>query len=272
VKIKVPAKMSLTGTEELEMEQAWLAHDPRRAVIPQAVWRTLRAIKRDLIPTAAVIENMLRDQDTARTVLGPMIRRRGMHRQHLLNELRKAMPAAILRISSKQILEIFWLSPKGPIIVDGKSGENQDCVLACYALAFPPDAKSLTMHSGWSLEISDHACARLLQRSPNGDLRAAAQQAALAFVAADASIVRPLIGSPASIYLPAGTGCFAATVIGGMTQTGKTRIYARCRTYVPATWLKPDQGLLRRAADVGSTVALKLWGWHRDGEAIPLST
>jgi hypothetical protein len=27
---------------------------------------------------------------------------------------------------------------------------------------------------------------------------------------------------------------FAATVIGGMTQTGKARIYARCRTFVMA--------------------------------------
>jgi hypothetical protein len=69
-----------------------------------------------------------------------------------------------------------------------------------------------------------------------------------------------------SIYLPAGSGCFAATVIGGMTQTGKTRIYARCRTFVPATWLKPDQRPLPRAADVENTVALSLWGWHGGGD------
>jgi len=37
----------------------------------------------------------------------------------------------------------------------------------------------------------------------------------------------PLIGTAQSIYLPAGPVSFAATVIGGMTQAGKARIYAR---------------------------------------------
>jgi hypothetical protein len=65
---------------------------------------------------------------------------------------------------------------------------------------------------------------------------------------------------------------FAATVIGGMTQAGKAYVYARCRTFIPATWLKPDQRPLLRAADVENTVALELWGWDRVGEAIPVST
>jgi hypothetical protein len=103
-------------------------------------------------------------------------------------------------------------------------------------------------------------------------LRAAAQSAALAFVSADASIVRPLIGKPTSIYLPAGSGCFAATVIGGMTQTGKPRIYARCRTFVPASWLKPDQQFLPRAVNVQNTVALALWRWDRIGVPVARSS
>ena len=64
---------------------------------------------------------------------------------------------------------------------------------------------------------------------------------------------------------------FAATVIGGMTQTRKARrIYARCRTFGPATWLKPDQQFLPRAVDVEQTVALDLWHWDRIG--LPVST
>jgi sarcosine oxidase gamma subunit len=257
-------------TDESILEQAWASHDPHRAIIPSAVWRQLRAIKRELAPTAVVIENMLRDSDGARTVLGQVTRRRGMNRIRLLKELRRALPAASLRISQQEILEIFWLSPKPHIIVGGQGGEDQDCLLACYALAYPADAKGLTLHSGWALEISDHASARLLQRSAHADLRAAAQQAALAFVAADASIVRPLIGTATSIYLPVGSGCFAATVIGGMTQTGKAKIYARCRTFVPASWLKSDQQFLPRAADVQQTVALALWHWDRIGEVLPV--
>lgn len=70
------------------------------------------------------------------------------------------------------------------------------------------------------------------------------------------------------IYLPAGSGCFAGHVIGGMTQTtGNARIYARCRTFVPASCLKPDQLLLPRAAHVAQTVALDLWQRDRIGEA-----
>jgi hypothetical protein len=77
-------------------------------------------------------------------------------------------------------------------------------------------------------------------------------------VAADASIVSPLIGSPASIYLPAGSGCFLGTVIGGRIAAGKDCIHRRCRTFIPASWLKPDQLFLPRAANVQNTVAISL--------------
>jgi hypothetical protein len=194
-----------------------------------------------------------------------------MARQRLLKDFRRALPAATLRLCDGEILELFWLSPKGPIIVDGRAGEEQDCLLACFAAAFPAGAKGLTLHSGWALEISDHASARLLQRSAHADLRTAAQQAALAFVAADAKVVTPLIGKPTSIYLPAGSGAFAATIIGGMTTTGKARIYARCRTFVPSTWLNADQQFLPRAVNVQNTVALALWHWDKIGEVLPVS-
>jgi hypothetical protein len=259
----------MSQTDDSILEQAWRKHEPERGFIPSPVWRALRTLKRELAPTAAVIESMLRDQTLARNVMEPVIRRRGMHRIRLLKELRKALPDATLQISQQEILEIFWLSPKPHIIVDGKAGEEQDCLLACFVVAFPAGAKGLTLHSGWALEISDHASARLLQRSAHADLRAAAQQAALAFVAADAKVVTPLIGTSTSIYLPTGSGCFAATVIGGMTQTGKAKIYARCRTFVPATWLNADQQFLPRAADVQQTVALDLWHW--DKIALPVS-
>jgi hypothetical protein len=259
----------MSQTDESILEQAWREHEPERGFVPSAVWRQLRNLKSELAPTAVVIENMLRNEDAAHRVLGQVIRRRGVARQRLLKELERALPDATLRLCDGEILELFWLSPKPHIIVDGKAGEDQDCLLACYAVAFPAGPKGLTLHSGWALEISDHASARLLQRSAHADLRAAAQQAALAFVAADASTVSPLIGKPTSIYLPAGSGAFAATVIGGMTQTGKAKIYARCRTFVPASWLNADQQPLPRAADDGDTVATGLWQWDKFGEVLP---
>ena len=83
--------------------------------------------------------------------------------------------------------------------------------------------------------------------------------------------ITPLIGKPTSIYLPAGSGAFAATIIGGMTTTGKARIYARCRTFVPSTWLNADQQFLPRAVNVQNTVALALWHWDKIGEVLPVS-
>jgi hypothetical protein len=59
-------------------------------------------------------------------------------------------------------------------------------------------------------------------------------------------------------------------VIGGMTQkTGKAKIYARCRTFVPSSWLNADQQFLPRAVDVEQTVALELWHWDKIG--LPVS-
>jgi hypothetical protein len=83
---------------------------------------------------------------------------------------------------------------------------------------------------------------------------------------------RPTIALTLIKHLPSGTeGAFAATVIGGMTQTGKARIYARCKTFVPSTWLKPDQQFLPRAVDVQNTAALDLWHWgERIGEVLPV--
>jgi hypothetical protein len=128
--------------------------------------------------------------------------------------------------------------------------------------------KTLTLHSTWALEIADHASARLLQRSPETDLPSAILESAQAFAASDAGSVAPLISSPATIYLPAGSGCFLATVIGGVTKTGKEHIYARCRTVVPQTWMRADQILLARADDAERTVALALWDWGRVGELL----
>jgi hypothetical protein len=88
----------------------------------------------------------------------------------------------------------------------------------------------------------------------------------LAFVAADAAAIRPLIGTSTSIFLPAGPGYFIAKVIGGITQGGKQRIYGRCRTFVPASFLNEDQHPVPRAVNVQNTVALAIWHWDKIGE------
>ena len=85
----------------------------------------------------------------------------------------------------------------------------------------------------------------------------------MAFAAADAKTVEPLIGTTTSIFLPAGAGCFLATVIGGQTLSGRPCIYARCGTWLPHAWLRANPMPLPRASNPEETVALQIWGWHR---------
>jgi hypothetical protein len=190
------------------------------------------------------------------------VRKRGIGRQRKLTELRRLLPAANVKIAYKEILEISWLSPTAPIIANPEHrGEQQDCTLVCYLLAWPPTAHSIVAHSAWASEIPDHAAARLLQRSPRPpDLRAVLFEAGLAFLAAAVDAVRPQVGTEASVYLPAGDGAFAATIVGAKTRNGQKHfVYARAGTWLSTAMLKPDQTPLPRAANAERTVALALW-------------
>jgi hypothetical protein len=106
---------------------------------------------------------------------------------------------------------------------------------------------------------------RLLQRAPNVDLRSAVFMAANSFLAANADAVRPQIGTDTSVYLPAGPGAFAATVIGARTPDNRHYIYARARTWLRANMLGPDQTFLPKAQTAEDAVALALWRWAEVG-------
>jgi hypothetical protein len=88
---------------------------------------------------------------------------------------------------------------------------------------------------------------------------------ALAFAAADAKTVEPLIGTTTSIFLPAGPGCFVGTVISGQTASERKYIYPRLRTFLPANRLKRGQTLLPRTIDAEGTVAIKPRHWADHG-------
>jgi hypothetical protein len=60
--------------------------------------------------------------------------------------------------------------------------------------------RSVTCHSAWAAEVPDHAAARFLQRAAKADLRDALFAAGLAFLAADAATVVPLVGQDTSMY------------------------------------------------------------------------
>ena len=61
------------------------------------------------------------------------------------------------------------LQPRGPSINSDDPGEQQDCIAIDYIVA-GGFAQEWGASSGrWSLDVSDHAMGRLLQRSPNAD-------------------------------------------------------------------------------------------------------
>jgi hypothetical protein len=103
-------------------------------------------------------------QKLTQSLVEPILRKRGIARQRKLAELRRLLPAANVKIAYKSILEISWLSPTAPIIANPQhQGEQQDCGLVSYLIAWPPTARSIVAHSAWAAEIPDHAAARLLE-------------------------------------------------------------------------------------------------------------
>jgi hypothetical protein len=263
--------MPSVGTDrskELEIDRAWIQHDPERARITPAILRELRAFKRDIGITAATIEAVLKRDDLTQFLIEPLVRRRGMARRRQLEELRRTLPGAHAKISFKNILEIAWLSPTAPIIANPVGGEAQDCILACFLVAWPPTPQCLQCHRAWALEVPDHAAARLLQRAPETDLRTALFEASLAFLSADAAAVTPHVGAGSTVYIPAGLGAFACNIVGAQTADGRRYIYARAGTWITEEMRAPNQVLLPLAAAAEQTVALALWRWNEVGDAI----
>jgi hypothetical protein len=250
-----------------QIDRAWSLHEPERDRVPAEIWRRVRSFKRDLAPTACIIERVLKDQQLAQPLIEKCIRRRGVARQQFLSYLRKTLPGANVRIAHKEILEVSWLSPRPPMFAEPQHpGELQDCVLVCFLAAWPVSAKVTTAHSAWALEVPDHAAARFWQRDPQADLSQALFEAALNFVSADADIVRAQINNNESVYLRAGSGCFACTVIGAQTtDRSKKFTYARARTWLHDDMLGTDQVPLPPAPTPAQSVALNLWRWADPG-------
>ena len=79
----------------------------------------------------------------------------------------------------------------------------------------------------------------------------------------------PHVGQDTSIYLPAGPGSFACTVIGARTVDGRSSyVYARANTWLSESMLRADQTPLPRAVTSEQTVALAIWNWAKNGTVV----
>jgi hypothetical protein len=64
-----------------------------------------------------------------------------------------------------------WLVPRGCMLLDPKNeGEAQDAILIRYGVAWIERKRELNGYEAFSLEVPDHATARLMQRAPNVNL------------------------------------------------------------------------------------------------------
>ena len=55
VAVTLPNASSAAHGHINEVEAAWLVHEPERAAVANDIWRSLRAWKRELLPTAGII-------------------------------------------------------------------------------------------------------------------------------------------------------------------------------------------------------------------------
>jgi hypothetical protein len=252
--------MSLTDQTEREIERAWIQHEPHRAAIPARFWRKLQALKNQFEPTSVKIRAVLADEAMLRSLVEQCCRRRGMARQRVLADARRALPGAEIKVVHKDVLEISWLAPSPPVIASPKDhGQRQECTLACYAVAWPTPPFGIKVCSAWSLEVPDHAGGRYLQRAGDAtDFRAALFEAANHFHAADIGSVVPHVGSGTDIYLPTAGGAFLCTVVGAKSGGGKSFLYARAATWIDGTMLRADQVPLPKAKSEDQSVAALL--------------
>ena len=95
-------------------------------------------------------------------------------------------------------------------------------------------------------------------------------EAGNAFLAGDATVVAPLIGTDTSIYLPTiRLGCFACNVVGGKPcDQSHGYIFARAGTFITEAMRGPDQHLLPPAPDVRLSVGIALWRWAEHGDLL----
>jgi hypothetical protein len=176
----------------------------------------------------------------------------------ILSNVRHTFPDAVVKVVNGDILEISWLAPSPPVIADPKDyGERQECTLVCYCVAWPSPF-GIRLCSAWSLEVTDHAARRYLQRAgDNADFRSGLFEAANRFHAADMMAVTPHVGRSTDIYLPTGGGAFVCTCIGARSGANNF-LYARAATWVDSAMLRPDQVPLRKAETADRSVAALL--------------
>jgi hypothetical protein len=162
-------------------------------------------------------------------------------RARALAKLRKHLDLADITFPRGGIMW-SWLAPRGCMLIDPKNeGEAQDAILVRYGFAWIERKREFNRYEAFSLEVPDHATARLLQRAPDVNLTRVLMEAQDQFFAADVAIVSKHVAHGTSLYLRAGPGLLICEAVDGCTPTGINYWFARARTWISDSMIWPDQ-------------------------------
>jgi len=170
--------------------------------------------------------------------------KRGTGQRRAFEKIRKALALASLQT-------VAFNPPAGPLAVwayvkprepvnfapnspsEAQSGATVDYIFIGETGEYFNVGKGL-----WTIEATDHALGRLLQRSPGADLDAVLLDAHHRLLAVPVADVSGLD----EFFLPAGNGVFASQLRSGPdVSTGEESIHARCSTWLHADQLQDSQ-------------------------------
>jgi hypothetical protein len=226
---------------ESQIERGWLAHEPERARIPREVWRNLRTFKRTIAPIADRLDVAVTDRDRIKGLLYDWTRKGEVGRARALAKLRKHLEWANITFPRSGIMW-SWLAPRGCMLIEPKNeGEAHDAILVRYGFAWIERKRELNGYEAFSIELPDHATARLVQRAPDVNLARVLMEAQDQFFAADVATVSRHVAHGTSLYLRAGPGLLICEAISGITPSKMEYWYARARTWISDSMIRPDQ-------------------------------
>jgi hypothetical protein len=228
-------------TRKSQIDKAWMIHDLAQGRIPKEVWRKVRTFKRTIAPIADRLEDATQDRDRIKQLLYDHECKGAVGRARALAKLRKHLDLAHISFPRQGIMW-SWLAPRGCMLVNPETeGEAQDAILVRYGFAWIQRRRELNGYEAFSIEVPDHATARLVQRFSDVNLPRVLMEAQDQFFAADAALVGRHVVQGMPLYLRAGPGLLICRAIDGRTPSGITYSFAQARTWISDSMIRPDQ-------------------------------
>jgi len=241
----------MTDTLVQNKSRPWYALSPeeqRECQQRAEARRRLRAFKRSIAPAAAKINRAVRDEAMQR-LLTDYVFKKGIGRARALGKLKKYLPGATLQAGDGGVVTWSWLEPSDPVLISDGPSKQQECLVVNFGIGGRQSARTAGLLVFLSLEVPDHALARLLQRSPNADIAAALIEAHEEYLQGDAEAVLECMKADREFYLRGGPGVFICEGIAA-TSNGQRYVYARAQTWIGDSMIRPDQQPLPAAKDI----------------------